>query len=65
MMIEVIAATAADGQLFDVRASDAVPCMQTAKRGRRDEICELPFNFLHWLMFHSVSILRIPWGGCY
>lgn len=58
-MIEVMAATAADGQLFDVRASDAV------KRGRWAEICELPFNFVHRLTFHSVPILRIPWGDCY
>lgn len=64
-MIEAMAATAADGQLFDVRASEEEPCMQTAKRSRRDEICELPFNFVHELTFHSVSVPRIPWGDCY
>lgn len=62
-MIEVMAASAADGLLFDVQASDAVPCVQTANRGRRDKIGELPFNWVHGLTFHSVSIPRIPWGG--
>lgn len=51
MVIEVMAVMAADGLLFDVWASDAVPCVQTAKRGRRDEICELPFNLVHGLTF--------------
>lgn len=40
------------GPLFDVRASTAVLRVQRAGRGRREEICELPFSFLLGPTFH-------------
>lgn len=57
-MTEVMVATLVDGLLFDVPASNAGLCVQRARRGRREEICEHPFNFLHGLTFTVV----LDWG---